>query len=87
MKVEIYTREGCVLCRRVKAWFAGHQIPFHEHDVTRGEDFSRMQERLPEARSIPQIVIGEHGIGGFETLMLYETPILERLREFYPLEG
>jgi len=84
MQVEVYSRKNCVFCTKVKAWFSSRGIPYVEHDVTQGEDFSRMQQRLPEARSIPQIVIEGYLIGGFETLMQYEAPILERLRRVYP---
>ncbi|GEO82787.1 glutaredoxin family protein [Pararhodospirillum oryzae] len=80
MLVELYARKDCVFCGKVRAWFARHQIPYIEHTVSGVDDFARMQERLPGARSIPQVVIDDHLIGGLDTLLRYEGPLLERLK-------
>lgn len=84
MKVEIYTRETCMFCKKAKAWFEEHNIPYEEHDVTSAADFAAMKERIPDATTVPQIVIDGHVIGGWDTLKAYEKPILDKLRTVHP---
>lgn len=81
MAVEIYTRTTCVFCKKAKTWFQDHGIPFEEHNVDSVEDFGRMQERLPEAKTVPQILINGHVIGSYDTLVQYEQPILDKLKQ------
>lgn len=78
--VEIYTKTTCTFCAKAKAWFQEHDIAYVEHDVSTADAFTEMKRRLPEARTVPQILMDGHLIGGYDTLMQYEKPILERLR-------
>ncbi|MBB4265206.1 glutaredoxin domain-containing protein [Roseospira visakhapatnamensis] len=78
--VEIYTKTTCTFCAKAKAWFQEHDISYEEHDVSTVAAFGEMKKRLPEARTVPQILMDGHLIGGYDTLMHYEQPILERLR-------
>lgn len=83
MKVEIYTRNTCMFCTKAKTWFKEHNIPYDEIDVSATADFSAMKEKLG-ATTVPQILIDGHLIGGYDTLMDYEKPILDKLRAVYP---
>jgi len=78
--VEIYTKNTCSFCAKAKAWFKTHEISYEEHDVSTAAKFSEMKTRLPEARTVPQILMDGHLIGGYDTLMQYEEPILARLK-------
>ena len=78
--VEIYTKTACTFCAKAKAWFQEHDIAYVEHDVSTAAAFGAMKQRLPEARTVPQILMDGHLIGGYDTLMHYEEPILARLR-------
>ncbi|MCA1941549.1 MAG: glutathione S-transferase N-terminal domain-containing protein [Caenispirillum bisanense] len=84
MAIEIYTKQTCMYCQKAKAWFKEHNIPYEEIDVSSVADFGKMKERLPEAKTVPQILIDGHLIGGYDNLMEYEQPILEKLRKMYP---
>jgi len=84
MKVEIYTKQTCMFCTKAKEWFKEHNIPYEEHDVSASADFKAMQERVPGAKTVPQIIIDGHVIGGYDTLKEYEKPILSKLRTAYP---
>jgi glutaredoxin len=84
MTVQIYTRDTCMFCKKAKAWFAEHNVPYEEIDVSATADFSAMKEKL-NATTVPQILIDGHLIGGYDTLMEYEKPILEKLRKAYPV--
>jgi glutaredoxin len=84
MKVEIYTKTTCMFCQKAKAWFAEHGIPYEEIDVSSVKAFAAMQERVPGAKTVPQILIDGHVIGGYDVLKEHETPILRKLRTAYP---
>ncbi|GAA0592385.1 glutaredoxin domain-containing protein [Caenispirillum bisanense] len=84
MAIEIYTKQTCMYCQKAKAWFKEHNIPYEEIDVSAAADFTRMKDRLPDARTVPQILIDGHLIGGYDNLMEYEKPILEKLLAMYP---
>ena len=81
MAVEIYTKPSCMFCDKAKAWFKEHEIPYREHDVGSAQAFSEMKERIPDAKTVPQIVIDGHVIGGWDVLKAHEGPILEKLKQ------
>lgn len=80
VKVEIYTKSNCTFCSRAKTWFQEHGIEYQEHDVSTVAAFGEMKQRLPEARTVPQILMDGHLIGGYDTLMQYEEPLLAKLK-------
>ncbi len=80
VKVEIYTKANCTFCSRAKAWFQERGVPYEEHDVSSVTAFADMKVRLPEVRTVPQILMDGHLIGGYDTLMQYEKPLLARLK-------
>lgn len=79
-KVEIYTKSNCVFCAKAKTWLQDNGIDYEEHDVSSVKAFSDMKSRLPEATTVPQILMDGHLIGGYDTLMQYADPILAKLK-------
>lgn len=71
--VEIYTGPLCSYCARAKALLTAKGITFKEHDVSGPGGREAMQQRLPRARTIPQIFIAGEHIGGCEDLELLES--------------
>ena len=68
-KVVIYTGPMCNYCSAAKHLLNKKKITYTEFDI--GIDSSKMQEmqeRTKGARTIPQIFIGEHYIGGNDKL-------------------
>lgn len=68
-RVTIYSTGRCPICDRTKALLAKWQIPYQEARVDL--DRSRLKEMLTltnHARTVPQIVIDDHWIGGFNEL-------------------
>ena len=67
--VTIYSTQTCPFCRQAKQLLQSRGIPFQEVDVT---DDDQARERLVEKadgrRTVPQIFIGEVGIGGYTDL-------------------
>jgi glutaredoxin len=43
-----------------------------------------MQDRIPGAKTVPQIIIDGNVIGGWDNLSAYAEPILTKLRTVYP---
>ena len=68
-KVEIYTKFGCPYCTRAKALLDSKGAVYEEYDVTMGgPKKAEMQDRVPGARTVPQILIGGAAIGGSDDL-------------------
>jgi glutaredoxin len=84
MAVEIYTKSTCMFCEKAKAWLKEHNIPYTEIDAGSVQSFKDMQARVPDAKTVPQIIIDGHIIGGWDVLEAHQTAILEKLRETYP---
>jgi glutaredoxin len=84
MKVEIYTKDTCMFCKKAKAWMEENKIPYEELDVSNTAAFAAMQDRIPGAKTVPQIIIDGNVIGGWDNLSAYAEPILTKLRTVYP---
>ncbi len=71
--VTIYTKFGCGYCYRAKRLLDQKGVDYTEHDVTFGGDRkTEMLERAPQARTVPQIFIGETHVGGSDDLAALE---------------
>lgn len=65
-RVVIYTTNYCPYCFGAKALLRSKNVEFEEVDVT--NDLERWEEmqRLSGRRTVPQIMIDGHPIGGFD---------------------
>ncbi len=71
-KVEIYTTPLCPYCKRAKALLDTKSIRYVEYDVSKdSRRFSEMQNRS-QRRSVPQIFIDNHHVGGSDELVAAE---------------
>ena len=70
--VKIYTTPICPYCIRAKRLLDTKGVPYEEIDVS-GDDQARMDlaERTG-LRTVPQIFIGEHHVGGSDELHALE---------------
>jgi len=70
-KVIVYTKDHCPYCEKAKHLLTKLNIAFETKKV--GVDVTREQllEVAPNARTVPQIVIGGKVIGGFAELEQY----------------
>jgi len=72
-KIEIYTKWGCGYCSRAKALLDSKGVAYEEYDVTMGgPKKAEMLERVPDARTVPQIFIGGEPVGGSDDLQALE---------------
>ncbi len=66
-KVEIYSKWGCPYCVAAKALFDQKGIAYEEYDITMGgPKRTEMEERVPGARTVPQILVDDKAYGGFD---------------------
>jgi glutaredoxin 3 len=79
-KVVIYTTSYCPYCFRAKALLRSKNVEFEEIDVTDDPVQRAEMERLSARRTVPQIFIDTHPIGGYdEARRLDATGKLDRL--------
>ncbi len=71
--VEIYTKFGCGYCFRAKKLLDDKGVKYTEYDITMGgPQRDEMQDRVPGARTVPQILIADKPIGGSDELAALE---------------
>lgn len=71
--IDIYTKMGCGYCFRAKRLLDGKGADYNEFDVTMGgPDKAAMLDRAPDARTVPQIFIGDTHVGGSDELAALE---------------
>jgi len=74
MKIEIYSRKGCVYCNQTKTFLADKNLPYREYiidqDITRDE----VIERFPNQKVVPIIAIDDVVIGSWSEMLDYFFP-------------
>ena len=71
--IDIYTKFGCGYCFRAKRLLDEKGADYQEHDITMGgPKREEMLQRAPQARTVPQIFIGETHVGGSDELAALE---------------
>ncbi len=77
--IVIYGNESCAYCAAARMLLVKKGVRFH--DIKVSDDGRREEmERLTGSRSVPQIIINDHLVGGFDELCaLDEDGDLERL--------
>ena len=72
--VEVYTKFGCPYCSRAKQLLSAKGAEFIEYDITMGgPKRAEMEQRVPGARTVPQIIIGGIVVGGSDDLSAMEA--------------
>lgn len=68
-KVEIYTKWGCPYCVRAKGLLDSKGVTYEEYDITMGgPKRAEMQERVPGAMTVPQILVDDEPLGGSDDI-------------------
>ena len=83
IKIEVYSTAQCPYCVRAKQLLEQRGLDYNEIRID--QDMSKRQEMLARCdgrRTVPQIIINEQAIGGFQELWeLQRTGELDRLLE------
>ena len=69
MKVEIYSKSHCPFCERAKHWFDSHGYEYTEIKMDNEEERLAFYQRVPNAKSVPQIFIDDKLIGTYDDFM------------------
>ena len=69
MKVEIYSKSNCPFCDKARHWFDSHGYEYTEHKMDGEEQRLAFYQRVPNARSVPQIFIDNKLIGSYDDFM------------------
>ena len=69
MKVVVWSKDACGYCEQAKQLLKIKGIDFEERNITRGTwSKDQLLEAVPNARTLPQIVIDEEVVGGYTEL-------------------
>lgn len=72
--IDIYSKFGCPFCVRAKHLLDKKGAKYNEFDITMGgKKRDEMIKRAPQARTVPQIFIGETHVGGSDELAALEA--------------
>ena len=72
--IDIYTKFACPFCVRAKRLLTQKGVAFNEYDITLGgPKREEMLARAPDARTVPQIFIGDVHVGGSDDLATLEA--------------
>lgn len=74
VKVEIYTTMFCPYCHAAKRLLMKKGVEYTEIDVTMKNGLrEKMTQRAGGRRTVPQIFVGEHHVGGSDDLHALEA--------------
>jgi glutaredoxin 3 len=65
----IYSKDNCSYCRMAKDFFDARQIAYTEIRVDLDSEKLEEMLRLSQRRTVPQIVINDQFIGGYDDLV------------------
>lgn len=71
-KTIVWTRDGCQHCERAKSMLDLKRIPYEERNIsTNSWTREQLLEQIPNARTVPQIILYGEFIGGCGELEEY----------------
>ena len=71
--IKIYTTTTCPFCIRAKDLFEKKELSYEEINVTNDDAARTKMVALSKRRTVPQIWIGDHHVGGGDDLYALET--------------
>ncbi len=71
MKIEIWSKPNCKYCDMAKNLLKSKNINFSEKMIGEDATLEELRELVPNAKSVPQIIVSGKPIGGFTELKGY----------------
>ena len=68
MKAIVWSKDQCPFCDKAKALLKLKNIEYEERNIMHDWTKDQLLEAVPNARTVPQIFIGEELIGGYTEL-------------------
>lgn len=75
MNFKIYTKDGCLFCKKAKEWFDLNKIKYEEINLNDNSVRASFYEKY-DVKSVPQIFIGSKIFGDFSKLENHPSDIL-----------
>lgn len=72
-KAIIWSKSNCPYCDQAKSLLMQYGIAIEDRKIGNGWTKEALLESLPNARSVPQIIIDDIYLGGFKELKEYLT--------------
>lgn len=81
MIITVYSMEKCHYCVVAKQALAERGLAFRDVPIDfHPDNYEEFRTRLPDARTVPQIVVGNEVIGGANDLLaIIDTPRFQQL--------
>jgi len=67
--IDIYTKSYCPFCTRAKALLDAKGVSYRELEVSTDQALQQQMRTRSGRRTVPQIFIGDHHIGGSDDLI------------------
>ena len=78
METVIYSKSNCPFCDKAKFWFKSHGIDYTEVKLDDEEQRLQFYQKIPGARSVPQIFIDDVHIGTYNDLIAKADTIIKK---------
>ncbi len=68
MKFEVYSKENCIYCTKIKDLLVHHGLVYEEKSLSNGYTKEEIQERVGEEKKIntvPQVFVNGDYLGGY----------------------
>jgi len=82
MKAIVWSKYHCPYCDQAKALLTSKNIEFEERKIGDGFTKEELLEAVPNARTVPQIIIDGKLVGGFTELKKYISETMEPQSSF-----
>lgn len=79
MQAIVYTKPNCPQCDAAKQLLKSRGITVLEMTVGLNVTREELMEQFPSARSVPQVVINGHHVGGLEGTKVYLSTLSEEV--------
>ncbi len=78
-QVKIYKTPTCPYCQNAENFLNDKNIPFESIDLSKDPDLMEQIMNQTKMRTVPQIFIGDHFVGGFSELSALPKEELKKL--------
>jgi len=78
MNVVIYSKPNCPFCTKAKDWFDRHGYTYTENVLYTDDQIMALLQKVPGARSVPQIYIDDKLVGTYDDLMKISDSLIKK---------
>lgn len=76
LNVEIYGKDNCPWCKRAQELFDNLSIKYNYYTLNVDYTKEELYEKVPDAKTVPQIFINNKLIGGFNDIAMHLEEVL-----------